>query len=241
MTTTPEREPTDGTEPDGRARLGSTSDKVYRDLGTGAGLAVLFLLLRLLAVSDWDWRTATSIMAVTDVNDAVTIILGTVMADAAFTGVAVAVLLPLAALHVLWPIDEVGHHRLVEILLLAVTGAACLALTATFHFYWIPAAAALVAAAVVAARLFWKRGTGRRAVVFAFKQVWVIGTVVLLGLAVLVRTPWAPAETITVRTPDGPRVVHGYVISDDPGFLTVLTERDRTVETLTIADVESRK
>ena len=234
-------ERTEPTDPGGTGHIDSAGDRMYRDLGTGAGLMVLILLLRLLAVSDWDWRTATLIMAVTDVNDAVTVALGTVMADAAFTGVAVAVLLPLAALRVLWPITPGRSVRLGEVLLFALTAAACLALTTTFRFYWVPVAAAVVAAAVVAARLFWKRGTGRRAVVFAFRRIGTIATVALLALAVLVRTPWAPEETITVRTPDGPRQVHGYVISDDPGFLTVLTEPDRTVETLTIADVDSRK
>ncbi|GAA4401763.1 hypothetical protein GCM10023147_41690 [Tsukamurella soli] len=202
----------------------------------GLGAAVLFLLLRLLAVSDWNWRTASEIMAVTDIDGVATIILGTLMADSAYTAALVVMALPIAVLHLVWPIDK-NRSVADTVLVTAVLTASAISLIHTFTYWWLPVAAAVLAGVVVAARLMWRHGRRREVVVFLFRRTRLIAGVLLLVLAGVLTTPWVPEEAIT--TDSG--MVHGYVLEAEPGFLTVLTEPDRKIEVLPIATVRSRQ
>jgi hypothetical protein len=208
---------------------------IGRGIGIGASAAVLFLLLRLLAVSDWNWSTAAQIMAVTDADGALTMFFGTLMADPAFTGVLVGLGLPVAVLHLVWPIDR-KRQVTDTALAVALLAASTIALCTSFRYFWVPIIAVLVGAVIVAARLSWRHGRGRAAVEFVFRRAWLLTALALLMLAAVVTTPWVPEETI--ETHDG--TVHGYVIKTEPGFLTVLTEPGRTVRVLISSTVIRR-
>ncbi|MFF0742427.1 hypothetical protein ACFYVL_18705 [Streptomyces sp. NPDC004111] len=56
--------------------------------------AFLFLLLRLFAVSGYQWHTAFAVLHTLDLEDSIGIVLGTVMADSVVAAVLLAVLLP---------------------------------------------------------------------------------------------------------------------------------------------------
>ncbi|WP_433547770.1 hypothetical protein ACQPZG_23900 [Streptomyces sp. CA-294286] len=56
--------------------------------------AFLFLLLRLFAVSDYQWHTAFAVLHTLDLEDSIGIVLGTVMADSVAAAVLLSVLLP---------------------------------------------------------------------------------------------------------------------------------------------------
>ncbi len=213
-----------------------TSD-VARGLSIGAGAAVLFLMLRLLAVADWDWNTAASIMAATDVNDALTIVFGTLMADAAFTGALVALLLPIMLLKLVWPIHGARTGFVDTCVTLALLIAAAVALSATFRYVWVPAGAVVVGLAMITMRLSWRRGRLRRFTDFLFRRAALIAGIGVLALVGVVTTPWVPLEDIVTRT----ETVHAYVLKAEPGFLTVLTEPDREVRVITTADVIERR
>ncbi|TWS24901.1 hypothetical protein FK268_06565 [Tsukamurella sputi] len=225
--------------------LSSSSDRIAADeagdvargLSVGAGAAVLFLLLRLLAVANWNWNTATQIMAVTDVDGALTMFFGTLMADPGFTGGLVALLLPLSFLRLVWPINGTRSGIVDTGLTLALLVAAAVALSATYRYVWVPIAAAVIGAVFVAMRLFWRHGVLHRATQFLFRRAAIIAGIGLLAIAGLVETPWVPLEDVVTRT----ETVHGYVLKAEPGFLTVLTEPDREVRVLTTADVLERR
>lgn len=66
---------------DGEGEAPAPGGTMGRDVGLSAGAAVLFLLLRVMAVSHWDWSTAFALADVVDFGDAVTIIFGTLFAE----------------------------------------------------------------------------------------------------------------------------------------------------------------
>ncbi|WP_019203089.1 hypothetical protein [Tsukamurella sp. 1534] len=230
--------PGPGTPSDEPERIAEAeTGEVARGLGIGAGAAVLFLLLRLLAVSDWNWNTATQIMSVTDLDSALTMFFGTLMADAAFTGGLVVLLLPLAVLRLLWPLGGTRTGVVDTGLMLALLIAAAAALSATYRYWWVPVGAVVVGLLLVGMRVFWKHGGLHRFTEFVFRRAAALAGIGLLVLAAVVTTPWVPLEDVVTRA----GTVHGYVLKADPGFLTVLTEPGRTVTVLTTADVLERR
>ena len=57
-------------QPEGEA------EEVVRATGLTAAVLVLFLLLRLLAVSDWNWDTAAEVLETINVDDSISIMFG---------------------------------------------------------------------------------------------------------------------------------------------------------------------
>lgn len=187
-----------------------------------AGGAALFVLLRVLAIADWNWHTAFAIAHTVNFDHAVGIVLGTLMANEILTGVLLIWLLPLSLIHAAWPLDH-GERTAGGILLAATMVAASIALVSTSHSWWVFVGAAVVAVSFLAARRFLHYGRVHDAVRFLLERV---GPTALLGalvLAAVVRIPWVPLERI--ETDSG--TLTGYVMASDPGFLKVLTEDER--------------
>jgi hypothetical protein len=61
-----------------------------------ASAAFLFLLLRLFAFSGHEWHTAFAVLHAIDLNDGISIVLGTVMANSVVSAAFIAVLAPVA-------------------------------------------------------------------------------------------------------------------------------------------------
>ncbi|ADG78620.1 putative protein OS=Tsukamurella paurometabola (strain ATCC 8368 / DSM / CCUG 35730 /CIP 100753 / JCM 10117 / KCTC 9821 / NBRC 16120 / NCIMB 702349/ NCTC 13040) OX=521096 GN=Tpau_2008 PE=4 SV=1 [Tsukamurella paurometabola] len=215
----------------------ATDARIVRTLGTGASVAVLFVVLRLLVVSEWDWRVASRIMAVTDVNSALTIVLGTLMSDPEFTGALVMVLLPLSALRLAWRMHAKSSTSVWSALLVAVLASACIALTLTYGYYWVPAGAGAIALAILAVRHWFSDGISARTADFAVREVGSIAAVAVLVLAAVERTPWTPTERIHTRS----GVVAAHVLKVESGYLTALTESDREVIIINSSEVLRRE
>ncbi|SDQ89929.1 hypothetical protein SAMN04489765_2273 [Tsukamurella pulmonis] len=215
----------------------ATDARIVRTLGTGATIAVLFVVLRLLVVSEWDWRVASRIMAVTDVNSALTIVLGTLMSDPEFTSALVMVLLPLSVLRLAWRVHAKSPTSVWSALLVAVLTTACVALTVTYGYVWVPIGAAVIAVAVLAVKHWFAEGLSGRTVDFAIREVGSIAALAVLLLAAVERTPWSPAERLHTRT----GVITAHVLKVESGFVTALTESDREVLVINSSDIVRRE
>lgn len=215
----------------------SAAAKTGALVGTTAGIATLFLLLRLLAVSEWNWGTAGAVADSFDFGDALPIAFGTLFARPELTGALIALLLPLALLHVLWPIGgRVGLPSLGRVVAAVALVTIAYVWIRTFHSWWVGIGALALGGVLVAARLIWTRGVGHRIIAGIMRSVGGIAVIGVLLLAVLVDTPWVSKE----RLETGGGALEGWVLEVQPGFLKVLTEQ-REVEILPTADVSSRR
>lgn len=204
-------------------------------LGTTAGIATLFLLLRLLAVSEWDWNTAGAIADSLDFGDALPIAFGTLFARPELTGFLVALLLPFALLRALWPLGGHGTPTLSGILAAIALITVAVVWVRTFDSWWVVIGAVVLGGVLLTARLIWRRGTGRRLVVATMRSAGVVAVVGLLGLAVVIDTPWMSKERLDAG--NGP--IEGWVFEVQPGFVKLLTE-EREVLVLFTGDIEER-
>ncbi|QRY63848.1 hypothetical protein JVX90_06475 [Gordonia sp. PDNC005] len=206
-------------------------------LGTTAAVAVLFLVLRMLAVAHWDWHTVAAIADTFDFSDAFPIAFGTVVGQPVLTGVFIALLLPIVLMRVLWPMDRHRGTITVSIVLGAVTLLTmALSMTVTFGNLWTPLGAAAVGIVVSVMRLWWRTGAVHDVLLRISRRVSMLAAAGVLILAAVNDVPWMGAERI--ETDEG--VVEGYVLEAEPGFLHVLTD-DREVVILPDSSVHTRE
>src|SRR5699024_3155709 len=71
-----------------------------------SAVPVIFLLLRRMAVTHWNWTTVFQIGDIINFNDAISIVFGTRFAEPMYTGLIIMVLLPLTILRVVWPMSS---------------------------------------------------------------------------------------------------------------------------------------
>lgn len=206
-----------------------------RALPTAASVVFVFLVLRVLAVADYDWRIAFAIVHTIDLNDGVAILFGSLMASEVVTAILLIWLIPMLVIGFFWPTDRGGRHP-AAILIFSVAFAALIALTLTFHAWWIPLGTLGVLAILVVLDRYRRKGVLHQAVVFVLRSVGVTMVVGILVLAAIVRTPWMPLEKIETRQ----GVITGYVLEAEPGFVKVLTVDDRHFLILTDNDVLTR-
>lgn len=207
-----------------------------RDVGISAVTVTLFLLLRIFAVSRWDWDRASDIAETVDFGSAPTIVLGTLFAEPNLTAVFIMLLLPLVILDVLWP--EGGEIRpgVSRIISIAVLGIVAITLTSTRGTWWLPVGAVLVAAIVVGLHLAWQHSAAHHTVVRALRSVGLIATLGVLGLAATVSTPWTVLEHIETTT----GTINGHVLETPSGYLKVLNADTGELIILISSDVISR-
>ncbi|GGC52959.1 hypothetical protein IEU95_10320 [Hoyosella rhizosphaerae] len=201
---------------------------------TGASALFLFLFLRLLAVSGYDWNVAFAIIHTIDLNEGFGILVGTLMGEPILTGVALAVLLPLILIRVIWPVVEGGRSS--SLVLLAVVTAALASLLATYRSWWLLVTMLLATAVVALLERLRHNDQLHQAAVFVLHRVWLIASGMLLILAAIVSTPWVPLEQIDLLEGD----VRGYVMETSPGFLKILTETEREFLIIPTTEVISR-
>lgn len=204
--------------------------------GLTAGGAALFLLLRMFAVSNWDWHTAAEALGTIDFGNVIPVGFGTLIAAPAITAIIIVWLLPLAVLNAFWPTRLGANYRLSQLMIAIALSVAFIALVKTFAWWWLVVAAVVVAGLVTVGRLLWRRGMGRTIVRGILHHAGITAVIAILILAAVVRTPWTPKEEIT--TTDG--VVTGYVLKVESGYLQVLTSGDRKMEIVVGSDVVAR-
>lgn len=208
-----------------------------KGVGLTAALLALFLFIRVLAVSGWDWETAADLADSFNFDDAVPIVFGTLFELPIVTGVIAALLLPIA----LFRIYVVRNDASVEAIL--KNGFIVVSLLATmyvlfrsFGLWWPIVVSLLLTGALVVAFHVWSSGKAHIFLGRLGKHTGLLLLGSLLVLALLVDTPWMPREEITLKD----RVVYGHVLEASPGFLKVITD-DKEVLYFTDAEVERRK
>lgn len=182
-----------------------------------AAWGFVFLILRIFAVSGYEWHTAFAVSTTLGLDDGLALFFGSLMSGHLLTALLVVIVLPLLIAAYLW--GPRGHRPVV--MLLATVGVVTLVgLVVSFHSWWLPLAAGGVLGTLVLLRRLSPQNRLSRVAAGAMVRVgWVAGVAVLL-VAGLVQTPWVPREQI--KTTDG--TTNGYVLSVDPGYLNVLTD-----------------
>lgn len=204
-------------------------------LGGAAHLAAwgfAFLLLRIFAVSGYDWDTAFLVSTTLGMDDGLALMFGSLMAGHVVTSIVLVVVLPLLIAARLWGPSE---HRPVVMLLTTVGLVTVLALTVSFGSWWLLPTMLLVLAAIAVTRRLLRHSGLREVLIAALARASWVAAVSALVVAAFVTTPWVPQETI--ETTQG--TVTGHVLSVDSGYLNVLTDEQEFVIILT-RDVRSR-
>ncbi|MFJ6674422.1 hypothetical protein ACIQMJ_25240 [Actinosynnema sp. NPDC091369] len=194
---------------------------------TLTGAAVLFVLLRLLAVSHYDWHTAFALLHTLDLEDAPGLFLGTFMADASISSALLVVMVPLTVFY------AVGRRSRAAPLAVAVLVAFLVAHVLSYHRWWVPVGAVVFTVLAVLVERMRRLHAQTDFVLRRFGYV--VGAVALV-LAAVVGAPWVPLERIEVAGD----TVEVYVMETSPGFLKVLGAQERGFRILRAEDVRSR-
>lgn len=201
----------------GKTHLGSTL----------TGAAVLFVLLRLLAVTRYDWHTTFALLHTLDLEDAPGLFLGTFMADARISSVLLVVMVPLTVFY------AVGRRSRAAPLAVAVLVAFLVAHVLSYHRWWVPVGAVVLTGLLVVVERMRRL---HAQVGFVLRRFgYVVGGLALV-VAAVVATPWVPLERIETRS----GTVEAYVVETSPGFLKVLGAQEREFRILRAEDVRSR-
>ncbi|MEO6122924.1 MAG: hypothetical protein ABIR32_04385 [Ilumatobacteraceae bacterium] len=219
---------------DSRGSSGTTAipHREFLSAAPAAAWAFAFLVLRIFAVSSYDWDTAFKVSATLGIDDGLALLFGSFMAGHLVVSIVIVFVLPLLVGTYLW--DPDGHRPMV-ILPATVASITLIALTVSFRGWWLPVATLAVFALVALARRQRPGNRARRFVSGVASRVGTLAAFAGLLIAMLIPTPWVPRERI--ETTDG--VVVGYVLSVDPGYLNVLTV-DRKFVILISSNVLSR-
>ncbi|WP_285749729.1 hypothetical protein [Lentzea sp. NBRC 105346] len=192
------------------------------------GAAVLFVLLRLFSVAHYDWHTAFALLHTLELDDAPGLFLGTFMADSRISGVLLMVLPPVLLFFYVRTRDDPKRARAATLLGLVVAVAMLVSHTISYHRWWLPAGAAVIAAGL----LFVKK----EPVHFVLRWfAWLMSGAALV-VAAIVTTPWVPLERIETKT----GTHEYYVMETSPGFLKVIGAQDHKFAILRADDVLSR-
>ena len=208
-----------------------------RDVGLTAIVITAVLFLRIMAVAGWKWETAAELADSFDFSDAVPIFFGTLLELPIVTGIAAAIILPLAGYR-LFLISRTApvSRRILDWLIIALTVVLLFVLWHSYAMWWPAALAAATSLAVFLFVRFVHHGAVLNDLKAISRRVGTLVLILLLVLAVFVRTPWNPREEIGING----EVVHGHVVETSPGFLKILTD-DRELIIVLSGDVEYRK
>ena len=215
------------------APSGNTQGLSRGNLAPAAAVAFVFVILRIFAVSGYDWNTAFAVSTTLSLSDSPALVFGSLMAGYVLVEVLLIVVLPLLIATFLW---SKGGHRATVFLATTLGSVTLIALTISFKIWWLPAATAAVFGVFALTRLLPVKHWLRRMFAVAMTGVGGVAAVAILLVAAFVQTPWVPHEQIV--TAHGP--ISGYVLSVDPGYLNVLTDEHEFL-ILNSSDVLSRK
>lgn len=207
------------------------------DLGISAGVAALFLLLRVLAVSEWDWHTAADVAETIDFGDAIPLAFGTLFAWPALTGALLVIVLPLALISILRSgRGAVRQLRLSDLVLVAAAMAGVAALVTSLNDWWVLVCVVVLPVVFVGVWLL-NTHEGAQAITTALtRRVGLIGIMGVLVIAAVVDTPWMSRESMVTTAGE----FEVYVLETEPGFLKVLTVDGRQFEIIDTSTVLSR-
>lgn len=182
-----------------------------------AAWAFAFVLLRIFAVSGYDWSTAFNVSTTISLSDGVNLVFGSLMGGHVLVEVLLVVILPLLLADLIWS----ARRRRPSVVLSAVVSAVILlALTISYRAWWLPVAAAAVLGLFALVQALPGLAPVRKALVVAMARVGLVTGAGVLVAAAFVESPWVPLEHM--ETTRGP--MSAYVLSVDSGFVNVLTD-----------------
>lgn len=210
---------------------------ISRDLGISAVTAALFLLLRIFAVSRWDWDTATAVAETVDFGSAPTVVLGTLFAEPELTAIVIMLLLPLMTLDFIWPQVDYARPGVSKFMSILVLGAVTITLMSTQRMWWLPVGAVFIAGIIVVVHLLWRHSIAHRGALHLLRSAGLIATLGILALAAIVSTPWTVLEEIETTT----KTINGHVLETPSGYLKVLDIDTGELVIVMSSDVTSRQ
>ncbi len=221
---------------EGSATISTDVDEDRRASGMAVGSAVWvfsFLILRIFAVSGYNWETAFLVSTTMSLNDGLSILFGSLMAGHVLVAVLLIFVQPILIAALVWGAQD---RRLVMLLAAVVGLVILITLTASFGSWWLPVTATLVLVSFVMIRRLPEANKVRKLwAAIILRAVGVAGAAVLV-VAAFLQTPWVPHEVIETTND----TINGYVMSVDSGYLNVLTD-DHEFVIIVSSDVISRE
>lgn len=211
-------------------------DTPHKPWSTGVSSTVwvfAFLILRIFAVSEYNWETAFLVSTTLSLNDGLAILFGSLMAGHLLVAIFLVFLAPLLVAALVW---EPKARRLVMLVAATVALVILVTITASFHTWWLPLAAVVVFVSFGLIRRLPRDNPIRQVWWAIVARASGVAAAAALVIAAFLTTPWVPHEVI--ETTDG--TINGHVMSVDSGYLNVLTDEHEFVILLS-SDVISRK
>ncbi|GAB3276061.1 hypothetical protein GCM10027589_01560 [Actinocorallia lasiicapitis] len=201
----------DNDDDDGNAGLGITA----------ALAALLFVILRLLAVTHYEWESAFALSDSINFDDTLGVLIGTFLGEPTWTAVLVSFLLPLLVGDHLRQLRD-GRWVIGPALgIIVLAGIFVMALT-TFRLW--PALMVLIIGSV-ARTVVWRTPRGEELLDRFAARSGLLVMIAVLFMAGVTDSMWVPKERITLT--DGDLV--GYVVADDGSFLVILVDETRKI------------
>lgn len=213
--------------------FGQNTQRFASAVASPAAWAFIWLILRIFAVSGYDWSTAFAVSTTLSPSDGLALLFGSLMAGHVVVAILLIVVLPLLIASYVW--SPRGHRP--AVMLATTLGVVTLAaMTVSFREWWLLVASAAVFGVFALIHILSAKNPVRRALMATMSRIGWVSGIALVVVAAVVQTPWVPQEQI--ETTEG--TITAYVLSVDSGYLNILTE-DHTFEILISSDVISRK
>lgn len=208
----------------------------FLGISVTAGMIVLFLFVRVLAVSDWNWDTAADVADSFNFDDSVSIAFGTLFERPHLTGIVISLILPAAMFRLYWLRKDKERNGFADWFIVVTLALTLFVIVNSFSIWWPIYVSGVLLVLFAIASFFLDRGRGRKFFSRLGKHAGTALLVAMLVISLTINTPWMPMEKIET-TNHG--TIYGYVLETDPGFLKIMAE-NREVTIVTTAEVQSR-
>ncbi len=217
-------------------KSGGSSKKILGAGSVTAAVVALFLFVRILAVSHWNWNVASDIADSFNFDDAISILFGTLFEMPIVSGIIISVVLPLAIFRLFWLTRHADRvSNLTDVFVIITLGITLFVLIRSYGMWWPLAIVFAVTGSLIVAALLPESARTRKILSKVGRNAGTLMVASFLLLAVLINTPWIPREQI--ETDDGK--IYGYVLQENAGFIKVLTD-DHDVVFVKVDNIEAR-
>lgn len=171
--------------------------------GSGAAIgsavwAFTFLILRIFAVSGYDWETAFLVSTTISLDDGLSILFGSLMAGHILVAIILIFVQPMLIASLIWGSAD---RRLVTLLSAIVSLVILITITASFGSWWLPLAVSVVLASFALIRRLAEQNKVRTAFSAVILRAGAVAGAAVLVAAAFLQIPWVPREAI--ETTDG--------------------------------------
>ncbi|GAB3659304.1 hypothetical protein GCM10027589_20360 [Actinocorallia lasiicapitis] len=202
-------------------------------LGITAALAgLLFVMLRLLAVTHYEWDAAFALSDSINFDDTLGVLIGTFLGEPTWTAVLVAFLLPLLVGRHLRQIMNGQWYVGSTLAIVVLSGLFATALI-TYRL-WV--AVVVLAVGFAARAVVWFSGLGEGFLDRITARMGMLSVIAVLVMAGVTDSMWVPEERIELHQGE----LVGYVVSDTGAFVKVLTAQEREIRIVSDEQVLAR-